>query len=196
MNYYLVRFTSYVIFKLFYSLKVYGSENLPKEGFIIASNHGSLADPPLIGASLSKPVYFMAKKELFDIPFFGALIKSTHAFPVKRGRGDIASIKKSISLLKSGKAILVFPQGSRKKHKQKVQKGLSLLAHKAGVPVVPSRIVNNEKIKNFNFKPLKYIIGKPLYFPKDSSEKSDSKSYEDFANKVMDAINQLSADSL
>jgi 1-acyl-sn-glycerol-3-phosphate acyltransferase len=188
LNFYIGRFFSYIIFKTLYRLKIFRRAELPEGGFIIAANHNSLADPPLIGASFRRPVYFMAKKELFEIPLFGDLINSTNAFPVKRGKPDRDSIRKAVSMLKAGKIILVFPEGTRKA-KGQAQRGISLLAHKAGVPVVPSRIINNSDF--IKFRQLKYIVGKPMKFGCPPDKRAASREYKDFASRIMQEIYSL-----
>lgn len=188
MTYYLARLLSRIIFKTVFRLKVTGKENLPDGGFIIASNHNSLIDPPLVGAALRQPVYFMAKKELFEIPIFGALIRSTHAFPVDRTAPELSSIKKAISLLKSGKVLLIFPEGTRKTT-GKIHRGIVLLAHKAGVPVVPSKIYNNENIRKL--LQIRYVIGKPMTILPESGKRVSSKTYRQFVSQVMEEIKAL-----
>lgn len=189
MNYYLCRLLFWFIFKTLFRLKVTGRKNLPEGGFIIASNHNSLADPPLVGSSIRQPVYFMAKKELFNIPVFGTFIRSTHAFPVNRDAPELSSIKKAINMLKSGKVLLVFPEGTRKSAAKKMHKGVALLAHKAGVPVVPSRIYNNENITKL--RPLRYVIGDPVKFMLKTNEKASSMTYNQFASLIMEKIMSL-----
>ena len=189
MLYFLGRSIYYIIYKTLYRLKIEGRDNIPPgTGYIIASNHNSYADPPLVGACLKQPVYFMAKKELFKIPVLGWLISKVHAYPVDRSAPRPSSIKKSIQMLREGKVILIFPKGTRRKDAE-IQSGLSLLAHKSGVPVVPSRIFNNYDMRRFH--PLKYKIGKPVNFPRKPDEKSDSDTYRQFAAEIMDRINSI-----
>ena len=130
----------------------------------------------------------MAKKELFEIPAFGTLISSTHAFPVSRTAPELSSIKKAISLLRSGKVLLVFPEGTRKSN-AKIHRGVALLAHKAGAPVVPSKIYNNQNI--CRLPRLKYVIGKPMKFELRPEEKASSEKYNQFASRVMEKISAL-----
>lgn len=188
MLYWIGRTFFIIIFKLFFRLRIIGKNNIPKHGFIIASNHNSLIDPPLIGASIPRGVYFMAKKELFEIPILGSVIKKAHAFPVDRESPEPSSIKKAIYLLKEGKILLIFPEGTRKKV-ENINKGVSVLSHLSEKPVVPSRIVNNDKIKSLS--QLIYIIGKPVEFPLSSSEKASPEIYDKFTDKIMKKIYDL-----
>lgn len=189
MNYYLGRFLFRIIFKTLFRFKVIGKSNLPEGGFIIASNHNSLIDPPLVGSALKQPVYFMAKKELFRIPVFGTIISSTHAFPIDREYPVMSSIRKAINLLKSGKVLLVFPEGTRKLEAKKIRGGVALLAHKANVPVVPSRIYNNQNI--VKLPTLKYVIGEPVKFMLKPNERASSRKYSQFSSLIMEKIRSL-----
>ncbi len=187
MLYWITRTLSLILFKILFRLKVFGRDNIPPGGFLIASNHNSLTDPPLIGAVFPRGVYFMAKKELFEIPLFGKLIKKTHAFPVNRGRPSPATFKKSIRLLKSGKILLVFPEGTRKS--RRVHPGISMLAHKTSVPVVPVRIINNNRVNKLY--PITVKIGDKLEFPQNPDKKVTSGEYRRFAQKVMKTVYSL-----
>src|SRR5690606_24206910 len=111
----------------------------PTGGALLASNHQSYLDPPLLGAKLTRAMAYLAKSELFENPAFGWLIRSLNAFPVKQGRGDVGAMKESIRLLQQGWLLNMFPEGSRtpdgKIHP--AQKGAGLMIRRAGVPVVP-----------------------------------------------------------
>lgn len=125
------------IFKNFFKCQIVGVENIPStKGVIIAANHISLWDPPLIGTFLPRKINFMAKEELFDIPIIGYIIKRLNAFPVKRGTADRVAIKKAISLLKSGECLGLFPEGTRSKDGKlgEAEAGMALIAIKADVP--------------------------------------------------------------
>ena len=100
------------IFKLFYRFKTINADNIPSEGgVIIASNHISNSDPPLLGLSAKRRMYFMAKVELFKNKFFGALIRALGAFPVERGAGDGKAIKTGEDLIKEGNVMTIFIEG-------------------------------------------------------------------------------------
>lgn len=188
MLYSICKITFLFVFKVFFHLRICGRDNLPQGGFIIASNHNSLIDPPLIGASIPRSVYFMAKKELFDIPILGKIIESTHAFPIDRKSPSPATFKKVLNLLISGKILLVFPEGTRKSSRQ-IHRGVAVLAHKANVPVVPSRIYYYENI--IKFPRLIYKIGHSVRFPISSLEKATPSQYRNFSHSIMDKINSL-----
>ena len=104
-----------ILFKIFLRLEVHGAENIPKTGpLVIASNHLSLLDPPVIGVAAPRKVHFMAKRELF-VPVLGYIYKTLGAFPVNRGGADRAAIKHGIEILQSGEVLAIFPEGTRSK---------------------------------------------------------------------------------
>jgi 1-acyl-sn-glycerol-3-phosphate acyltransferase len=133
----LVRVSSSVLL----DLKVYGRENVPLEGgALMISNHQSYLDPAILGAQLWRPMSYLAKSELWKNPIFGALITSLNAFPVRQGAGDTGAIKETISRLKEGHLLNIFPEGSRTEDGEllPIQPGAALVIRKAGVPVVPA----------------------------------------------------------
>jgi len=186
--FYLGRFFFRVVFKIFWRLEIVGRENIPKSGgLLIAPNHLTYADPPLTGAAVNRPVHFMAKKELFDMPVLGFLIKRTNAFPIKRGMQDIGAFRKVFKLIESGEALMVFPEGTRSKDGGfgKARAGLGMIACISQVPVVPARIVNSDKL--MSFKKLKYIFGKPMMPPKEYTKED----YLKFSEQVLEEIKKL-----
>lgn len=154
-----------IVFKLFFRLKVFGAENVPAEGSLIfAANHSSYADPPLIGASAKRPVYYMAKKELFNSPVFGWFIKELHAFPVDRGTADFSAMNNAIKILTDGNALLIFPEGTRKKKGavRKLKNGAAMLSVITGAPVIPVAIINSDRM--FRLPKLIVMFGEPVRF--------------------------------
>ena len=104
-----------ILFKIFLRLEVKGAENIPATGpLVIASNHLSLLDPPVIGVASTRKVHFMAKQELF-VPVLGDIYKLLGAFPVKRGGADRTAIKHGIDLMLDGGVLAIFPEGTRSK---------------------------------------------------------------------------------
>ena len=177
------------IFKIFFNCKIEGLENIPiKTGVVIASNHVSLLDPPLIGTFLPREIHFMAKEELFQIPVFGYIITKLKAFPVKRGTADRVAIKKAISLLSDGGCLGVFPEGTRSKDGNlgSAEPGMSLIAIKADVPVIPTAVViENNKILGAN---IKIKFGTPISYNKELSVKD---AMQNFTEEIMSEIKKL-----
>lgn len=175
-------------------IKVEGIENIPVEGgCIIASNHRSHLDPPVLNTISSRPILFLAKKELFEIPVLSWFIKKAGAIPVKRDSRDLNTLRTAIKLLKEGHCIGIFPEGSRAKPGEfrKPKSGIGFLIEKAKVPVIPVLIEGTDKVLPVNSKFPKLFkhdihvkVGKRIHFEGISS-------YEHIAEKVMDEIKNL-----
>ncbi|MDR0485852.1 MAG: 1-acyl-sn-glycerol-3-phosphate acyltransferase [Elusimicrobiota bacterium] len=174
-----------IMFKVLCRWHIEGGENIPKTGgAIIAPNHQSFFDPPLTGSAMRRPLNFMAKEELFKVPILGFCIKRTNAFPVKRGAQDLSAMRKAFSLLKSGRLLLMFPEGTRSKNGQigKARAGAGMVSCKAQVPLLPVKIENTNKL--FRLKKIKIKFLKPIYPPANFS-KDD---YLKMSQKVLDKI--------
>jgi|SRR5579859_536070 len=177
------------IYLLKLNLRVIGRENVPEEGaFIMASNHLSWMDVPLVPSFLKRKVVYMAKEELF-YGKLGWLVRFLGAFPVKRGEADRQSLRAADTQLKAGKIFMIFPEGTRSKTRQlgKGHVGLGMIALRAGVPVVPVAIWGSE----YTFKklrpPVTISYGKPLLLaPK--GKKIIREDIEEATTEVMRAI--------
>jgi 1-acyl-sn-glycerol-3-phosphate acyltransferase len=145
-------------------VRLLGRENVPAEGaFIIASNHLSWIDVPLIPAYLSRPVIYMAKEETFKGKL-GWLVRFLGAFPVKRGEADRQALRAADEQLKEGNIFIIFPEGTRSKTHTLARghSGLGMIALRSGVPVVPVAVWGSEKILK-TFRPLVTVhYGKPM----------------------------------
>lgn len=118
---------------------VTGIENIPEKGpYILAGNHTSLLDIPLLVCSNIEPIRFMAKQELFKYNFSNWFFTKAGAIPVDRNHADIRAIKESLKVLKNNEILGIFPEGTRSKGEIKpFKKGVTLLSEKAKVPIVP-----------------------------------------------------------
>ena len=183
-----VRFIFFFVFRL----KIVGTENVPKEGpAILAMNHRSNLDPVMAAITCPRQLRFMAKSELFDIKFFGGLIKSLGAFPVHRGKGDLAAIKVAFDMFKNGEVMLMFPEGGRVKNslKRKAKPGVALIAQKSGVPVIP---VNLSGEFRFMGK-VTFTYGKPISFEEYKGLRISGEEIQKLADDVLEKIYRLSA---
>ena len=138
------------VFKLLYRFKTIHADAIPREGgVIIACNHISYSNPPLLGLSSKRRLYFMAKSELFENKFFAVLIRALGAFPVERGAGDGKAIKTGEDLIKEGNVMTIFIEGGRTKTGElmRPRSGCALVAQQMQVPVVPAciTVVGNPK---------------------------------------------------
>jgi 1-acyl-sn-glycerol-3-phosphate acyltransferase len=129
--------------------RIYGPENVPKEGpLIVVSNHASDFDPPIVSCAMRRPVAFMAKEELFRIPVLKQGIELYGAYPVKRGAADLSAIRSALNCLSGGWAVGVFLQGTRTADARipEPKLGAALIAAKAKVPLIPVSLWGTEAI--------------------------------------------------
>ena len=129
--------------------RIYGAEHVPQEGpLVVVCNHASHFDPPIVSSCMRRPVAFMAKEELFNIPVLKHGIKLYGAYPVKRGMADRSAIRSALACLEEGWAIGVFLEGTRtpdaRIHDPKL--GAALIAAKAKVPLLPVSLWGTQKI--------------------------------------------------
>jgi 1-acyl-sn-glycerol-3-phosphate acyltransferase len=128
---------------MLFRLRGEGAEHVPSAGpVLIASNHASVLDPALVGVATARELTFLAKAELFDIPLFGGFIRRLNAHPVRREGSDAAALRTALRLLEEGRALLVFPEGTRSEDGQlgPGKPGVGMLAVLSGAPVVPAYI--------------------------------------------------------
>ncbi len=139
------------IARVLWRLRVVGRENVPLDGpLIVAANHVSNLDPPLLGVSMPRPISYMAKKELFAMPVIGWLIPRLNAYPVDRQAGGTAALRASLRMLKEGRCVGVFPEGGRNVGGDKETKGgAAFLAAASGAPLVPAAIVGSRNLRPF-----------------------------------------------
>jgi 1-acyl-sn-glycerol-3-phosphate acyltransferase len=131
------------VFAVYFRWRVFNTERVPQEGAVIlAANHASFIDPPLVGAGLSRTVIMLARKSLFRFPLFGGLLRLWHAVPVDPDAGSVKGLKTILNRLLTGNAVLVFPEGTRSfdGRLQGGRAGLGLLVIKSSAAVVPVRI--------------------------------------------------------
>jgi 1-acyl-sn-glycerol-3-phosphate acyltransferase len=132
-----------VLFRCYNRYQVSGREHIPETGgVLLIANHTSYLDPPVAGPSCPRPVSFMAKSELFRIPILGPLIRRVHAFPVKRGAADQHALRHAVRLLRQGRVLMIFPEGTRSPdgRLQSFEHGAAFIALASGAAVVPMAI--------------------------------------------------------
>jgi 1-acyl-sn-glycerol-3-phosphate acyltransferase len=126
-------------FLLFYRIRVYGVEDLYPKGAIIAPNHTSFFDPPLISITYPEETYYLARATLFKNFFFRMFLRGLNAYPVKGSAQDFSSLKMIGQLLKQDKKVVIFPEGTRSDDGQitQIKTGISMLALRAECPIIP-----------------------------------------------------------
>ena len=158
------------LFRFLFRGSTQGLEHVPMEGpLVVASNHGSHLDPPLLGHALGRPVAFMAKAELFAIPLLGAVIRACGAYPVRRGASDREAIRTATAKLEQGWATGVFLDGTRQANGRvnNPLPGAALLAARSGAPLLPVAIVNSHRALGSGriwprLVPLQLRVGAPI----------------------------------
>jgi glycerol-3-phosphate dehydrogenase (NAD(P)+) len=168
--YWVVRAIVQPFFHLYFRLSRGGREHLPATGpVIVASNHRSFLDPFVIGVITRRPLYYVAKKELFSHRLIGWFLGSLGAFPVDRGAADQDMFGTARAILARGDAVLIFPEGTRTRPGPlgRAKRGVGRLALETGAPVVPVAVMGTEDVRRgWRIRPRKVRIeaGRPLAF--------------------------------
>ena len=185
-------------YKLLFWYKINGRENVPDDGaYIVCSNHLSNNDPVLLGIAMKRQIFYMAKAELFKNPIAGWVIRHLGAFPVNRGAGDGKAINEAENIVKDGKLLGIFIEGTRSKTGEflRPKSGASIIAHQMNVPVIPVCITpKNKKIKPF--QQVKISIGKPMTPQKLGLENGTPEEYRNSSRKIMAEIKKLRENDL
>jgi 1-acyl-sn-glycerol-3-phosphate acyltransferase len=174
-------------------LRAFGCEHVPRTGpLIVAANHISYFDPPVLGVALPRPLFYMAKSELFEIPLFGPLIRAVNAYPVDRSRGDIGAIKRTVEILRRGDAVAVFPEGTRNLDGSvQARPGVALLSSLAQAPVLPAYLEGTDRVRGF--APIRVFFGKP-FLPgggRKATREDLAKQTDEIMSRI-DALRELS----
>jgi 1-acyl-sn-glycerol-3-phosphate acyltransferase len=178
----------HVVTRALWRVQATGQENVPLHGpLIVAANHISYLDPPVLGAYCPRQISYMAKEELFEMPVVGRLIGALGAYPVDRQGSARSAVKRSVEVLRAGGAIGIFPEGTRNfDGTARVQTGVALLASITGAPVLPAALVGTGAATRFH--QIKVAYGTPMRFPPGKATRDDLAK---FTADVMSAIRAL-----
>lgn len=183
-----------------FGLRVIGRDNLITEGpVLVASNHQSYLDPPLIGNLYQDEMVYLARKTLFKKGFFEWLYNQWNAIPVDQERPDMASLKTIIRKLKNGWRVILFPEGARSYDGSigEAASGIGLVAVKAGAPIQPVRIYGANDVLprgsgRIRLARITVVIGQPIHLkPEELKALSNKEGYEKVTDQIMTAINEL-----
>jgi 1-acyl-sn-glycerol-3-phosphate acyltransferase len=199
MIYWLVHITTGILSRCLFRVKTRGGENIPERGaFILASNHRSNIDPVLLATSVNRKLFFLAKAELFENRVISFILKKLNCIELKRSGEDKTALKKGLKILRAGRGLLLFPEGTRSKDNSlgRAKPGLSLFAFATGVAVIPAFITGTEKVLPIGSRMIslsKIIIefGEPLYAKKNIDHKARKSEYQHFVDRIMEAIATL-----
>jgi len=186
-----------VLARLLCRYRAAGAEHVPRQGpVLLAANHLSVLDPPLVGIGAPRTLHFLAKAELFRVPVFGRLIGWLHAHPVEREGADAQALRQALGLLRAGRALLVFPEGTRGTEGTlgPARPGAGLLAMLSGAPVVPVYIQGTGRVLPRGATwprraPVTVTFGPPLSFPRERGRAR----YQEASDRIMAAIARLKA---
>ena len=188
------------LFQAFFRGEVVGTDHVPVSGpYLIACNHASHLDPPLIGCQIARQMRFFARKTLWESRFVGWWLTQIETIAVDRDSGDVGAIRKVLAALNEDRAIVLFPEGTRSPdgHLQKPKAGVGLMACKSGVPVVPCRIYGSYEAYGKGRllprlgTPITIVFGAPIS-ARDYDDPALGKArYETAAQRIMDRIAAL-----
>ncbi|MBN1213457.1 MAG: 1-acyl-sn-glycerol-3-phosphate acyltransferase [candidate division Zixibacteria bacterium] len=175
---------------------ILGQENFPADGgFILASNHISNFDPPIVGSWCPREVYFLAKKELFPNKLAAAFFRKINAIPVKRGAIDRTAIEQCIRKINEGYGMTIFPEGTRYKNGllHPPKPGIGIIANRTRCPIIPAYIHGTNRLKECLTGRVKMLIayGKPLAADWAASFPPEKESYIKIAEQIMNKIAAL-----
>ncbi|HAS18352.1 MAG TPA: 1-acyl-sn-glycerol-3-phosphate acyltransferase [Nitrospiraceae bacterium] len=190
-----------IISRIYFRLHITGRENIPKEGgVIIASNHLSYLDIPLLGYSIGRRADYMGKRELFNIPIISYLLRTLGGFPIDRDKLDRAALKDAVKRLKSGRVIVVYPEGTRSRDSilQPGKPGVGIIVKMSGAKVVPAAIQGTDRampIGAWLIRPAKVTVkfGKPLDFNNLAKSGNEKEGVEMITKTIMENISTLLA---
>jgi 1-acyl-sn-glycerol-3-phosphate acyltransferase len=183
------------IARIGFQYRAYGQENIIEEGpAIMAANHQSYLDPPLVGITCRNELYYLARKTLFEKKLLGPIISRVNALPVDLSRGDLVAFRTIMNLLKQGHRTVIFPEGTRSLtgQIQRARPGIGMIIARTLAPVVPMRIFGSfeawPKGGKIRLHPITVVVGKPMRFNKEDLVPNNREAYQKISEQVLDAI--------
>jgi len=174
-----------------FGFRSWGSRNVPAGGVIIACNHQSFLDPIFVTLPLRRQIHFLARRTLFRNLIFGKVISFLNSIPLEREGADIRAMRKGLKVLREGKILLLFPEGTRTRDGTigRVRAGITVIAARSGCPVVPAAIhgayeawPRTQKVFSV-FKPISLAFGKPILVPRDADG-----GYEAYGDQIREGL--------
>lgn len=182
-----------------HDFRIIGAERLRFSGpALLACNHVSFLDPPYIGQAFDEPIHYFARKTLFDHPLAGWLLRRWQAIPIDREKPDASSLKATIRLLREGKKVLIFPEGTRSPDDtlQPAEAGVGLFIAKSAAPVLPMRIFGTHEAyprgaKTLHPARVTLVVGEPWQPDLSAATLNGRDLYQSLADEVMRRIGEL-----
>jgi len=192
---------SKAIAKTFFNYRVIGAENMIEEGpCIIAANHCSNLDPPLVGIACKRAIHYLGKKSLLDVPILGPIFPQLNVIPVDQKNADRSALIGAIRVVKNGGAVLIFPEGSRSPdgNLQPAQPGIGMIAAKTGAPVAPVLIRGSfEALRRGKLfpRPMQITITIGRCFAFSSTQRPVDRPYQEISERIIIALASLKQSS-
>src|SRR3989338_1550640 len=194
--YKLIRTALFIAYRVFFDFKYFGHERVPSEddrrGVILAPNHASYLDPPILGISLKRQVTYLAKEYLFKNWFVGLVLRGIGAFPIRTRTDDFRTIRELIRVLKEGRCGVVFPEGTRSPDGvlREAEGGVGFLAAKSAATVVPVYIRGTFEafprgVNFFKCKPVEAHYGHPFVPAEDAALMGEEDPYAAIGLRIM-----------
>ncbi len=188
--------SSRLLAQIFFRFRILHRERMIQSGpVILAMNHQSYMDPPLAGNACDRPIYFLARSTLLNVPLLGRILPKLNVIPVDQEGIDRRALKKLIEVVRAGNGALVFPEGSRTLdgNLQPGQPGIGLIIAKTRAPVVPLRIFGAFEAwprggGRFRFARVTVVVGHPIFFTDADFEEGGKEAYGQLSQRIMDAI--------
>ena len=189
----------YGLGRLFFRFQTTGRNYVPRRGgLLIAANHTSYLDIPFLGCALPRQVAFLGRQDLFPSPVINGLLRWLGWIPIRHDRLDRAGIAKAMDLIKSGNAVVIYPEGTRSRdgRLQPGKPGIGVIVAKTGCPVVPVYIGGTHAALPVGaswprLHPVHVVIGKPVGFSAESHQYSRKEFYQYVSRAVMGCIAEL-----
>jgi len=184
--------------RFLWGMRAEGVHNVPRTGgVILAANHKSYLDPPLIGAFLPRQIHYLAKKQLFRVPLMGSWMRAQHVIPINREGFDRAGLEGALDAVRRGGALLLFPEGTRIRRPGMgpPREGVGLLVARSGVPVVPVHLRGTWGPERGWFRPggIRLRYGEPILFPPAPKGREGRLLFPAIARDIVRAIQTLGA---
>ncbi|MCR4426232.1 MAG: 1-acyl-sn-glycerol-3-phosphate acyltransferase [Firmicutes bacterium] len=203
MLYWFVKLLLTAFFRVFYRFEVRGTEHIPKKGaLIVVANHSSALDPLALGAAFPRPIAFMAKSELFRNPILGGLLRALYAFPVRRGLVDRDAYRRSIDILKAGKVLGVFPEGTRSETGELLppHAGAGRFALQTGTSVLPAALLGTHAAIKKGTTTLKksrivVVFGDPIVVRRPDDGRLMREEVDSLSRVLMEKVQELMTES-
>jgi 1-acyl-sn-glycerol-3-phosphate acyltransferase len=194
-----------VVFATYFRWRVFNPERVPLTGpVILASNHASYIDPPLVGAGVGRQINFLARDNIFHVPVLAAILRSWEVVPVDRDGGTGRGLKMILGRLEKGGAIILFPEGTRSRHGElnPARSGIGLTVIKSTAPVVPCRVFGTHQAFGPHMilpRPRRLMVkyGRPMFFETLRAEAAGCSKqrvkeiYQQVADEIMAEIARL-----